>query len=77
MFSISIHIYLKKRIYIDNSTLDCTYSFEYNSAIASFNIRYQRANDFINELDTSTDARSVEIYIASLLNAQIILNHFK
>ena len=36
---ISIHIYLK-RIYIDILTLDCTHSFEDNSATASCNIRY-------------------------------------
>ena len=77
IFCISVHIYLKKRIYIDILTLDSTHSFEYNNAIASCNIRYQIANDFINGLDISADARPVEIYVASWLNAQIILNHFK
>ena len=54
-------------------TLDCAHSFENNSVTASCNIRYQ----FINELDIFTDATPVEIYVASGLHAQFILNCFK
>ena len=46
-------------------TLDCTHSFENNSATASSNIRYQTANAFINELDTFTDRKPVVIYAES------------
>ena len=46
-------------------TLDCTHSFENNSATASSNIRYQTANTFMNELDILTDRTPVVIYAAS------------
>ena len=65
IFCISIHIYLKKRIYIDMLMPNCTYSFENNSATASCNIRYQTANNFINELDIFTDRTTVVIYAGS------------
>ena len=54
-------------------TLDCAHSFVNNNVTASCNIRYQ----IINELDTFTDATPVEIYVASWLHAQFILNYFK
>ena len=58
-------------------TLDCTQSFENNSATASSNIRYQTAKIFINELDIFTDRTPVVAYAASWLHAKIILNYFK
>ena len=54
-------------------TPDCAHSFENNSVTASCNIRYH----IINALDIFTDATPVEIYVASWLHAQFILNHFK
>ena len=54
-------------------TLDCVHSFENNSVTASCNTRYQ----IINEIDIFTDATPVEIYVASWLHAQFILNYFK
>ena len=54
--------------------LHCTHSFENNSATASCNIRYQTANNFINELDILTDRTPIVIYAASWLHAKIILN---
>ena len=59
------YILILKGIYIDILTLDCTHSFENNSATASFNIRYQAANNLINELDIFTDRTPVVIYTAS------------
>ena len=44
---------------------NCTYSFENNSATASCNIRYQTANNCINELDIFTDRTTVLIYAGS------------
>ena len=55
IFCISIHIYLKMDIYSDMLTLDCTHSFKNNSVTAACNNRYQRANDFINDLDIFTE----------------------
>ena len=55
----------KKSTYIDILTLDCTLSFENYSATASFNIRYQTENNFINELDIFTDRTPVVMYAAS------------
>ena len=46
-------------------TLDCTHSFENNSATAYCNIRYQTANNCINELDIFTNRTPVVIYAAS------------
>ena len=54
-------------------TLGCVHSFEYKSVTASCIIPYQ----IINELDIFTDATPVEIYVASWLHAQFILNYFK
>ena len=59
------YILILKGIYIDILTLDCTHSFENNSATASCNIRYQTANNFINELDIFTDRTPVVIYAVS------------
>ena len=59
------YIFIKKRIYIDILAPNCTYSFENNSATASCNIRYQTANNFINELDIFTDRTTVVIYAGS------------
>ena len=44
---------------------NCTYSFEKNIATASCNIRYQTANNLINELDIFTDRTTVVIYAGS------------
>ena len=55
------------------ATLDCAHSFENNSETASCNIRYQ----IIIELDIFTDATPIEIYVASWLHAQFILNYLK
>ena len=71
------YILILKGIYIDILTLDCTHSFENNSATASSNIRYQAANNLINELDIFTDRTPVVIYTASWLHAKIMLNYFK
>ena len=54
-------------------TLDWAHSVENNSVTASCNIRYK----IINELNIFTDTTSVEIYNASWLHAQLILNYFK
>ena len=51
-------------------TLDCAHSFENNSVTAFCTTRYQ----IVNELDIFTDATPVEIYVASWLHAQFILN---
>ena len=59
------YILILKGIYIDILTLDCTHSFENNSATASRNIRYHTANNLINELDIFTDRTPVVIYTAS------------
>ena len=59
------YILILKGINIDILTLDCTRSFENNSATASRNIRYQTANNLINELDIFTDRTPVVIYTAS------------
>ena len=59
------YIFIEKRIYIDILALDCTHCFENNSASASCNIRYQTANNFINEVDIFTDRTPVVIYAAS------------
>ena len=60
------YILIFKGIYIDILTLDCTHSFENNSATVSCNIRYQTANNLINELDIFTDRTLVVvIYTAS------------
>ena len=52
-------------------TLDYAHSFENNSVTASCNIRYQ----IIIELDIFTDATPVDIYAASWLHAQFVLNY--
>ena len=67
------YIFNWKRIYINMVTLDCAHSFVNNNVTVSCNIRYQ----IINELDTFTVATPVEIYVASWLHAQFILNYFK
>ena len=54
-------------------TLDCAHSLENNSVTAYCNIRYQ----IITELDIFTDATPVEIYVASWLQVQFILNYLK
>ena len=59
------YILILKGICIDILTLDCTHSFENKSATASCNIRYQAANNLINELDIFTDRTPVVIYTAS------------
>ena len=59
------YIPILKGIYIDILTLDCTHSFENNSATVSCYIRYQAANNLINELDIFTDRTPVVIYTAS------------
>ena len=71
------YIFFYKRIYIDILTLDCIHSYENNTATAICNIRYQTANNFINELDIFTDRTPAVIYAASWLHAKIILNYFK
>ena len=74
ILNITSNTYLNwKRIYINMVALDCAHSFEYNSVTASCNIRYQ----IINELDIFTDSTPVDIYVASWLHAQFILNYFK
>ena len=59
------YILILKGIYINILTLDCTHSFENNSATASCNIRYNAANNLINELDIFTDRTPIVIYTAS------------
>ena len=54
-------------------TLDCAHSFENNGVTAYCNIRYQ----IITELDIFTDATPVEMYVASWLQVQFILNYLK
>ena len=54
-------------------TLDCAHSIENNSVTAYWNIRYQ----IITELGIFTDATPVEIYVASWLQVQCILNFLK
>ena len=53
--------------------LDYAHSFENNSVTAYCNIRYQ----IITELDIFTDMTPVEIYVASWLQVQFILNYLK
>ena len=65
IYFVDQYILILKGIYIDILTLDCTHSFENNSATASCNIRYQAANNLINELDIFTDRTPVVIYTAS------------
>ena len=62
---------------MDILTLNCTHSFENNSANAFCNTRYQTANNFINEFGIFTDRTPVVFYAASWLHAKIILNYFK
>ena len=59
------YILILKGINIDILTLDCTHSFENNSATAFCNIRYQTAKNLINELDILTVRTPVVIYTAS------------
>ena len=54
-------------------TLDYAHAFDNNIVTAYCNIRYQ----IITELDIFTDATPVELYVASWLPVQFILNYLK